>query len=195
MSIYINENAQGLIFDLDGTLSDSLPLHFKIWKIIGEKYGFTFDPTVMMTMTGMPTIAFAKRIVKENNLRENPEKLITLKQELFFENGHGLRPIQKIVDLVKAYHGKLPMAIGTGASRKSADFQLNTLGLKPYFELIVSADDVSKHKPFPDTFLACAKGMGIAPTHCQVFEDGDLGIQAAKDAGMFITDVRKHIHK
>ena len=85
------------------------------------------------------------------------------------------------------------MSVGTGASRKSACLQLSALGIKDYFDFIVSADDVEKHKPEPDTFLKCAHLMNVNPRFCQVFEDGDLGIEAANKAEMIITDVRPYI--
>jgi beta-phosphoglucomutase family hydrolase len=193
MEITVHPEAKALIFDLDGTLSDSLPVHIKTWNMIGDKYGFDFDPQIIYEMTGMPTIEFARRINRQYNVSEAPENLVKMKQQLFWDHADLLIPVAKVTAIVKRHHGKLPMAVGTGASRKSAEVQLKALGLTEYFDAIVSADDVTKHKPEPETFLECARLMGIAPRYCQVFEDGDLGIVAAEKAGMFITDVRPHI--
>lgn len=194
MGITIHPEAKALIFDLDGTLSDSLPVHIKTWNMIGEKYGFDFDPQIIYEMTGMPTIEFARRINRQYNVSETPENLVKMKQQLFWDHADLLIPVAKVTAIVKRYHGKLPMAVGTGASRKSAEVQLKALGLTEYFDAIVSADDVTQHKPEPETFLECARLMGVEPQYCQVFEDGDLGIIAAEKAGMFITDVRPHIN-
>lgn len=194
MTIKVHPEAKALIFDLDGTLSNSLPVHVATWNKIGEKYQFKFDPNIVHEMTGRPTIEFARHIVKRYKLTIAPEDIVKEKQTSFWDLAHLLQPVEEILLIVKSYHGKLPMTVGTGASRKSAEVQLDALGLKKYFESIVSADDVTRHKPEPETFLKCAELMGVEPAKCQVFEDGDLGIAAAKKAGMIITDVRPHIN-
>ncbi len=178
---------------MDGTLSDSLPVHLETWNRIGKKYGFVFDPQIIHELTGRPTIEFARRIIDQYGVNESPEALVQMKQESFWDLAHLLSPIEEVVSIVKTYYGKLPMAVGTGASRRSAEVQLKVLNLTNHFEAVISADDVSKHKPEPETFLECAKAMNIQPEYCQVFEDGDLGITAAKTANMLVTDVRPHI--
>ncbi len=194
MAITVHPDAKGLIFDLDGTLSDSLPVHVATWNAMGEKYGFIFDTQIMHDMTGRPTIEFAEQIIERYGVSEKAEVLMRLKQELFWEMAHLLKPISEVVAIVKEFYGKLPMAVGTGASRKSAEIQLKTLNITKYFDVIVSANDVTKHKPEPETFLECARLIGVEPKLCQVFEDGDLGITAAKTAGMIVTDIRPHIN-
>jgi len=193
MAITVHPKAKALIFDLDGTLSNSLPLHVLTWQQLGEKYGFDFDPQIVIEMTGRPTIEFAIHIIKRYKVDIDPELLVKLKQESFWELAHLLEPVKEVTDIVKNYHGKLPMAVGTGASRRSAEVQLAALCLDKYIPLIVSANDVRKHKPEPDTFLECARLMNTEPEFCQVFEDGDLGIEAGNKAGMIVTDVRPFI--
>jgi len=194
MTLKVQTKAKALIFDLDGTLSDSLPVHMATWNKLGEEYGFTFDPNILHEMTGRPTIEFAVRVVEQYGLTVKPEKLVKQKQESFWELANLLKPVEEVVSIVKSSYGKLPMAVGTGASRRSAEVQLKELKLIQYFDAIVSADDVTKHKPDPDTFLECARLMGVEPRFCQVFEDGDLGIQAGEKAGMIVTDVRPYIN-
>jgi beta-phosphoglucomutase family hydrolase len=189
----VHPDAQALIFDLDGTLSDSMEVHMAAWNRIGEKYGFKFDPQIYYEMTGSPTIEFARKIIETYNLTADPEDIVKIKQNSFWDSVKLVKPMKKVISIVKDYYMKLPMSVGTGASRKSACLQLAALGIKNYFDFIVSADDVEKHKPEPDTFLKCARLMNVDPRFCQVFEDGDLGIRAAKKAGMIITDVRPHI--
>ncbi|HYQ56430.1 MAG TPA: HAD-IA family hydrolase [Draconibacterium sp.] len=193
MAITVHPEAKALIFDLDGTLSNSLPVHVETWKKVGEKYNFDFDPNIILEMTGRPTIEFAKRVIEQYKVDEQPEILVRLKQQSFWDLAHLLEPIEEVISIVKNYHGKLPMSVGTGASGRSAEVQLKALGITEYFDHVVSADDVQKHKPDPETFVKCAELMGVEPQLCQVFEDGDLGISAAKEVGMFVTDVREHI--
>jgi beta-phosphoglucomutase family hydrolase len=194
MELKVHPDARALIFDLDGTLSNSLPVHVATWKKIGEKYGFKFDPKILYEMTGRPTIEFARRIVDQYNLPADPEEIVRQKQQSFWDSAHLLEPIDKIHSILKNYQGKLPMAVGTGASRKSTEVQLKALNIRNYFDVIVTAEDVSDHKPKPQTFLECARLMNAEPKYCQVFEDGELGLEAAKQAGMIVTDIRPYIN-
>lgn len=95
-----------------------------------------------------------------------------------------------LIDVVKAYYGRKPMAVGTGSEHAMAEMLLQHLGLRDYFDVIVGADDVTKHKPEPETFLRCAELLGVRPDQCVVFEDADFGVEAAKRANMAIVDVR-----
>lgn len=194
MALKVQPEAKALIFDLDGTLSNSLPVHVATWNKIGESYRFKFDPNIVHKMTGRPTIEFARHIIDRYNLSVAPEEIVKQKQQSFWGLAHLLEPVKEVLDIMIACHKKIPMAVGTGASRKSAEVQLKALGLTDYFDAIVSADDVILHKPEPETFLKCARLMKVDPEKCQVFEDGDLGIEAARKAGMFVTDVRPHIN-
>jgi beta-phosphoglucomutase family hydrolase len=193
MTLKVHSKAKALIFDLDGTLSNSLPVHLATWNIVGKKYGFVFDPQILHEMTGRPTIEFAQRVVEQYGLSADPHEIMLMKQKLFWDMAHLLQPIDKVVSVVKANFGKLPMSVGTGAGRKSTKVQLETLNLMQYFDAIVTAEDVTSHKPKPETFLECARLMGVEPQYCQVFEDGVLGIEAAEKAGMMVTDVRPFI--
>jgi beta-phosphoglucomutase family hydrolase len=193
MELRVHPDARALIFDLDGTLSNSLPVHIATWNKIGDLYGFKFDPQILMELTGRPTIEFAIRVVEQYKLDVKPEDIVKLKQQAFWDSSELLQPVAEIIAIVKASHQKLPMSVGTGASRRSAEVQLKALDLARYFDFIVAAEDVTRHKPEPETFLECARLMNVEPAYCQVFEDGDLGLTAAKKAGMIVTDVRPHI--
>ena len=101
-----------------------------------------------------------------------------------------VKPIGPVVDIVKEYHGTLPMAVGTGGHREAVERTLEITGLREYFDIIVTANDVNSFKPHPETFLKCAELMEVEPEFIDVFEDGELGIEAAKKAGMNAIDVR-----
>lgn len=193
MELKIYPEARALIFDLDGTLSDSLPVHIASWHAVCSKLNCTFDERILVEMTGAPTISFAERIKSEQNLEIAAEELVVMKQQEFWKNINQIKPHDAVIELMKSAHGKMPMAIGTGASRTSAMLQLNELGIDQLFDFIVTADDVDRHKPEPDTFLKCAELMNVEPPYCQVFEDGELGMQAAQTAGMLLTDVRPFV--
>ena len=105
-----------------------------------------------------------------------------------------MKPVEPVINLVMQYHGKMPMAVGTGGYRRLAWKTMEIIGMVKYFDILVSSEDITHPKPHPETFLKCAELMGVEPSVCQVFEDGDLGIQAANAAGMksvLVTDFYK----
>jgi HAD superfamily hydrolase (TIGR01549 family) len=117
-----------------------------------------------------------------------------MKQAEFFKRIEQITLFDPVFALVLKYHKKLPMSIGTGGSRKSVELMLDWLGIRDYFDFVVTSTDVTRYKPEPDTFLECARRMNVDPQYCQVFEDGDMGIRAARAAGMLVTDVRPFVN-
>jgi HAD superfamily hydrolase (TIGR01509 family) len=113
-----------------------------------------------------------------------------LKQNYFSTHRKDFQPIQPVVEIVLRYKDKLPMAVASGGTLENIELQLQSLGIRTLFQAVVTADDDVKPKPAPDIFLEAAKRIGIPPEYCQVFEDGDLGLEAAIKAGMMATDVR-----
>jgi len=103
---------------------------------------------------------------------------------------HLVKPIEPVAEIARKYYGKLPMAVGTGGHREAVEQTLIITGLRKYFDIIITANDVDNFKPHPETFLKCAELMNVEPEFCEVFEDGDLGLEAAQMAGMIATDVR-----
>jgi HAD superfamily hydrolase (TIGR01549 family) len=182
--------AKGLIFDLDGTLADSIPVHSHCWDLTCQTFHYKFPFDVMMQMTGMPTRRFAEYIKEDSGCSLSVDEIMSTKQNHFYELAHTIKPIEKVADFVKKHYGEIPMSIGTGGGRHSSSLILEAIEMRKYFDIIVTADDVTFHKPSPDTFLKCAEQMGIEPKYCQVFEDGEMGMLAARSAGMMVTDVR-----
>lgn len=192
MEYDIKPGVKGLIFDLDGTLVDSMPLHYDGWKKACDRFGAHIDPAFLKFHTGSPGWAIAAAIIEKSGLNGNVtvEQIMKVKLEEFYRVQHLIKPIDPVADLVRKYYGKLPMAVGTGGHREAVERTLQVTGMRKYFDIVVTANDVDRHKPFPDTFLKCAELMKVNPKFIEVFEDGDLGIEAALSAGMIATDVR-----
>lgn len=183
----INPKAKALIFDLDGTLADTMPVHFWAYKNILVDYGIEFTPELFATLAGIPAVGTIKKLNEMFGTTMDAEKVGHLKETEYEKIMHKMKAIEPVVELAKQYHGKLPMSIGTGGYKRLAWKTMEFLDLGKYFDILVSADDVTHAKPHPETFLKCAEKMGVAPEFCQVFEDGEPGMQAARAAGMMAT--------
>lgn len=188
-SINIFPTTKAFIFDLDGTLADTMPLHYDAWVKTAKIMNLEFSLDFLKGCAGMPSSKIIELLNKKNNRSIDPEEFSNLKEEFFTKDMHKIKEISAVTNLVYKYHGKIPMAVGTGGKRNIASETLQILGLDKYIQILVSADDVENHKPQPDTFLKCAELMGVSPENCQVFEDAILGFEAAKAAGMQVTDV------
>jgi beta-phosphoglucomutase family hydrolase len=188
-TIDIFPTTKAFIFDLDGTLADTMPLHYEAWVKTAEIMNLEFSIDFLKSCAGMPSTKIIDLLNEKNNHTIDPQKFSNMKEEFFAKEMHKIKEISAVTDLVYKYHGKIPMAVGTGGKRNIAAETLQILGLDKYIPILVSADDVENHKPEPETFLKCAELMGISPENCQVFEDATLGFQAAKAAGMKVTDV------
>ena len=192
MQYDIKPGIKGLIFDLDGTLADTMPYHFAGWINACKKYGVDLDTAFLRKQTGTPGWAIASEIIKNCGLNGSVtiDEIMNEKFKHFYKFQHLVKPIEPVAELARKYFGKLPMAVGTGGHREAVDRTLEITDLKKYFDIIVTANDVDNYKPHPETFLKCAELMKVNPADIEVFEDADFGFDAARSAGMSVTDVR-----
>ncbi|AKJ42862.1 fructose-1-phosphate/6-phosphogluconate phosphatase [Pragia fontium] len=181
---------QGLIFDMDGTLLDTEEGHRQAWSEVLAKYGMELDLQAVIGLNGSPSWKIAEFVIDSYQVDLDPFKLAQEKFEIVESIVLDMVKPLPIVEVVKSYRNKRPMAVGTGSMHGFAERLLQHVGLRDYFSAIVGADDVQNHKPAPDTFLRCAQLMQVAPASCVVFEDAPFGLQAAKAAGMDAVDVR-----
>lgn len=188
----ITQGVKGLIFDLDGTLADTMPFHYKGWKEACLKYGVVVHDDFLSNQTGSPSLNIADELIKTFRLEGmvTKEQLLDDKISEFYKLQHLVKPITTVTDIVIEYFGKLPMAIGTGGHKEAVDRTLKITGLRKYFDIIVTANDIERYKPDPETFLKCAELMKVDPAVIEVFEDTEQGLEAARKAGMVATDVR-----
>jgi beta-phosphoglucomutase family hydrolase len=189
----IKPGVRGLIFDLDGTLADTMPYHFVAWQKACRHFGIEMTTAFLQSQTGAPGWIIAEEVIKQNGMegRVSPEDIMKVKLDEFYTIQHKVTPIEPVAALARKYYHKIPMAVGTGGHREAVEKTLEIIGLRKYFDIIVTANDVKNHKPDPETFLRCAELMGVKPEFIEVFEDGDKGIEAAQKAGMIATDVRE----
>jgi beta-phosphoglucomutase-like phosphatase (HAD superfamily) len=181
---------KGLIFDCDGTLVDSMPLHMKAWEYAVTQGGAEWNYDFFFSKKGMQEEDIVELFNQRSLTKLDSIATVEAKHGYFKRHRTDSKPIQPVVDIVLCSQGILPMAVASGGIRENVHVQLEAIGIKKYFSSILTADDNINPKPSPDIFLEAAARLGIAPDRCQVFEDGDLGLEAAKSAGMLATDIR-----
>ncbi|GLR19680.1 HAD family hydrolase [Portibacter lacus] len=189
----ITSDIKGLIFDLDGTLADTIPLHLQAWQSTAQELNFYLTDEMILEHSGTPTEKIAEMLGSLHGWNTNPEVVADTKRKYYYEHkaqAGKTTPIQKILDIAYEYHHKLPMCVGTGSTRDGALKSLADINATHLFDIIVTADDVDHPKPHPETFLKAVDHMGLKPAECIVFEDGAAGIKAAISGGMKLVDVR-----
>lgn len=185
----LDERFEGLIFDMDGTLADTMPTHFVAWSQTLDRYGIPFPEDRFYGLGGVPAPVIVGMLAKEQGVSLDADAVAHEKEALFLELLQQVQPVHPVRAIAEAHRGKLPMAIATGSPRWVADIILNSLGIASWFAALVSADDIEHPKPAPDVFLEAARRLGVAPERCLAFEDTQLGMQSARAAGMQAVDI------
>jgi beta-phosphoglucomutase-like phosphatase (HAD superfamily) len=188
--IEVPDFIKGLIFDCDGTLVDSMPFHMKAWEHAITSNGGRWDVDFFDSKKGMPEEDIVGLYNAHFETKFDPVEMVNEKHRFFRAHALEFKPILHVLDVVNRYRHILPMAVVSGGVRENVYLELEAIHIKGHFKAILTADDDIKPKPAPDIFLEAAKRIGIAPEQCQAFEDGDLGLEAARLAGMLATDVR-----
>jgi len=192
--IEIPSHIRGLVFDCDGTIADTMPAHYRSWTAALGEHGVEFPEALFYEFGGIPTPRIIE-ILNERHGHSMPVEETAHRKELLFEQTlHEVLPIEPVVEVIKAYDGRLPMAVATGGYRHIATKTLKLLGLFDKFQALVCAEDIQNPKPAPDVFLEAARRIGVDPALCMAFEDANLGVQSATAAGMLVVDVR-HLPK
>ncbi len=186
----IPERFKGLIFDCDGTLVDTMPLHFLAWQKAMAAVGITISEQQFYAFSGMPTVTIIETLAKQQHVACDVEAAAHEKERLFLENMESLEPVHSVIEIVHREQGRRKMAVASGGWNSVIKRSLGAVGLEGMFDAIVGADEVKHGKPAPDIFLEAARRLGLQPAECLVYEDGDFGIQAANAAGMDVIDVR-----
>src|SRR5262245_35914467 len=179
----------GLIFDCDGTLADTMPAHYKAWTAMLGHYGIPFPEPRFYSMGGMPTASIIRVLSDEAGVAvTDVSAMVHEKEAAFLTHLDAVTLIEPVMNIVRLYRGKLPIAVASGGYRDTVTRTLDQLAIRDWFDAMVVAEDTPRHKPEPDVFLEAARRLRVAPAGCVVFEDTDIGLEAARRAGMLGVD-------
>jgi beta-phosphoglucomutase-like phosphatase (HAD superfamily) len=157
----IPPHVKGLVFDCDGTIADTMPLHYQAWVQALREHQAELPEAMFYEMAGIPTRRIVEILNEKHHYHLDVDAATERKESHFVEMIPKVAPIEPVVELVKQYHGQLPMAVATGGTRSICVKTLQALGLDGYFRAIVTADDVAHGKPAPDIFLEAARRLGV----------------------------------
>ena len=172
------------LFDCHGTIADSMPLHYIAWKKALAEWNCEVDEKLFYAWGGMPIVEIVSTLNKMHSLNMPVEIVARRKESLYYDLLPQLKPVPEVLEHIEAQHGHIPFAVVSGSSKESVTESLRSLGLLDRFDTMVCAGDYQKSKPDPEAFLLAATRLCVAPESCLVFEDTEMGIQAATAAGM-----------
>jgi beta-phosphoglucomutase-like phosphatase (HAD superfamily) len=186
---------KALIFDCDGTLADSMPLHWRAWEQITKSHSIHFPIERFYSLGGVPARDIVKMLGQEQGLSID-HLAVAKEKELTFERLiPQIQEIALVTKVARENFGILPMAVASGGTRRIVTETLHHLGISHLFQAVVVSEDVVNQKPAPDIYLEAARRLGVEPRYCRAYEDTDLGIQAIRSAGMDPVDVRPLLAK
>jgi HAD superfamily hydrolase (TIGR01509 family) len=182
---------RALIFDCDGTIAHTMPLHWRAWNATTVRYGLVFPEERFYALGGVPARQILRQLCAEQGRPElDPLAIAKEKEGVYLGLLSEVAPVDPVLEIARQNRGKLPMGIATGGSRPGIPTVLRHLGILDWFGAVVTSEDVVNQKPAPDIFLEAARQLGVEPRHCRAFEDTDLGMQSIVSAGMEAVDVR-----
>jgi beta-phosphoglucomutase-like phosphatase (HAD superfamily) len=185
MSLKLPEGKfEAYLFDCDGTIIDSMPVHYLAWKQALAEWNCTFDEQLFYALGGMPTKEIVSLLNRQQGLSMPAAVVAGRKDDLYSTMFSQLVTVPDVVEQIENKFGKIPLAVVSGGTRESVSASLRAVNLLDKFDVLVCAGDYTHAKPNPEGYLLAAEKLGVAPRSCLVFEDTDMGIQAADAAGM-----------
>lgn len=181
---------KGLIFDCDGTLADTMPLHWHAWQIVAQRHKLHFPKDRFYALAGVPSEDTLKMLADEQGRSIDYVAVALEKENLYIPLMTQAKPIRAVVEIALDNFGKIPMAVASGGQQQIICDLLEHLKIRSIFDAVVTSEMVTMQKPAPDIFLEAARRIGVEPRFCRAYEDSDLGLQAIRAAGMDAVDVR-----
>lgn len=182
---------KGIIFDCDGTLADTMPLHWRAWQVITTRHRLQLSESRFYELGGVPSREILRMLGQEQGVTLDHLAVAREKEAEYLRLIAQVEPINAVVGIARENFGRIPMAVATGGTHRVIEQVLMHLGIRKLFQAVVTSEDVMNQKPAPDIFLEAARRLGVSPQFCRAYEDTDLGITAIRAAGMEAVDVRE----
>src|SRR5256886_12267474 len=182
---------KGINFDCDGTLADTMPLHWRAWQAVANRHRLHFPEDRFYELGGVPTSDILKMLSQEQGVPIDHIAVAHEKEAEYLPLIEQVEPVNAVVAVAREHHGKIPMAVASGGTKQIITQVLEHLGIARLFQAIVTSEDVARQKPAPDIFLEAARRIRVPPRLCRAYEDTELGLQAIRAAGMQAVDVRE----
>lgn len=180
---------KAVIFDMDGVIVDSEPLHYKAYQNMFKDVNIKVSNALYESFTGQATLPICQTLKDKFNLNQSPEELVAIKRKHFkylFDNDNSFKLIDGVLDLIKDYYNNgLKLVLASSASMPNINRIFTRFNLDQYFVAKLSGADLKASKPHPEIFINAAKASGFKREECIVIEDSTNGIKAANDAGIF----------
>lgn len=186
---YLPPNAKALVFDLDGTVLDTMAHHWAAWRQLSQEFNFSLTVDQLLSLAGKPSTAIMELLCEEQGLTNfDVQAAVQRKTELYVDLAGDTKVVECVMAIAHAGKAKgLPLAIATGGSRPQVTKALTAVNLlEGFFDAIVTCNDVTHGKPHPETFLRAAELIGVDPKDCVGYEDAPLGMQSIKAAGFLM---------
>ncbi len=185
-----NHHPGGIIFDCDGTLADTMPLHWRAWQIVTARHNIHLPIDRFYSLGGIPSREILRMLSVEQGLALDHLAVAREKEAEYLPLIAQVEPINAVVGIARNNYGKVPLAVASGGTHRTIEMVLDHLGIRGLFQTVVTSEEVLRHKPAPDIFLEAARRIGVLPQFCRAYEDTELGMQAIRAAGMEAVDVR-----
>jgi beta-phosphoglucomutase-like phosphatase (HAD superfamily) len=176
-------------------LADTMPLHWRAWEAVLRRHPLSFSIERFYSLGGVPSRDIVRMLAHEQGLLLDPISIAREKEEEYLPLIQQVEPVSIVVSIAREHHGRLPMAVASGGTRRVIEIVLTHLGIRELFDAVVTSEDVTRQKPAPDIFLKAAERLGVPSSRCRAYEDTALGIEAINAAGMEAIDVRALLKK
>jgi len=178
---------KAVIFDLDGVIINSEPLHDESTAIVLQKNGISISEKERKQFLGLNDKEIFSQVVKENKLKKTPEDLIQEREKVYFDliKKKGLDLFPGVLEAIQKFSKRYKLAITTSSEKSKVDFTLKKFNLSQYFPIIITGEDITKGKPDPEPYIKTIKQLGVKSKECLVIEDSINGMKSALDAGCF----------
>ena len=179
---------KAVLFDMDGVIIDSEPMHYRLSKLYYSELGLDITDEEYYTFVGLGDIEIFTRLIEKYGLKQDLDELVNTYQQRYIDHLRSItdeKPIRGVDVLIKELHQRgIHLALGSSATRGNIEAVLEYFKLRNYFEVVVSGSEMERSKPFPDIYIKAAKELAVDPSECIVIEDSANGVKAAKAAGM-----------